>query len=196
MIVRVDFQVHSKVYDGPMRRLILTGLAMPMLATALTAQTAPQHPPMPPGTTHEQHQRQMEKDAEVKKRGAAAMGFDQAATIHHFRLTENGGTIEVTVNNPDDTAGLEQVRSHLREIAAAFAAGDFAKPLAIHGELPPGVAAMQEHKDRIGYLYEDLPTGGRVRITTTDTATRSAIHDFLRYQIREHATGDALTVTS
>ena len=35
------------------------------------------HPSMPPGMSHEEHMKQMSKDAEMKRRGDAAMGFDQ-----------------------------------------------------------------------------------------------------------------------
>ena len=53
---------------------------------------------------------------------------------------------------------------------------------------------MQERKNALAFRYEDLPGGGRVRITTSDANATNAVHEFLRYQIREHATGDPLTV--
>lgn len=167
---------------------------MLVLVIALAGQT-PQHPTMLPGTTHEDYLRQLQKDAELKERGAAAMGFDQDATTHRFRLTAAGAAIEVTVKDYADAAGLEQVRSHLREITRQFAAGDFATPLATHGDMPPGVPIMQDGKAAIAYVYEDIPVGGWVRIVTTDTTALAAIHDLLRYQIRQHATGDSLAIT-
>jgi hypothetical protein len=41
-----------------------------------------------------------------------------------------------------------------------------------------------------------VPAGGRVRvrITTSDPKARAAVHLFLRYLIKEHRTGEALTV--
>jgi hypothetical protein len=60
---------------------------------------AGQHPTMPQGMSHEEHLKQMEKDKALKKRGTDAMGFDQEATTHHFKLTPKGGAIEVTVKN-------------------------------------------------------------------------------------------------
>src|ERR1700704_864870 len=86
-----------------------------------------QHPAMPAGMTHEEHLAQMEKDRELKKRGAAAMGFDQETTTHHFRLSASGGSIEVLANEAGDTAGRDQIRAHLKDIAIQFARGDFAK---------------------------------------------------------------------
>jgi hypothetical protein len=153
-----------------------------------------QHPTMPPGVTHDEHQAQMQKDAELKRRGAAAMGFDQDKTTHHFRLSENGGTIEVIVKDSKDRAVLAEVRGHLQEIAAEFARGQFGKPFATHGETPPGVAIMQDRIKAITFRYEDMASGGRVRIVTSDAKAKAAVQEFLRYQIREHATGDPLTV--
>jgi len=162
-------------------------------AGAAPAAQDPQHA-MPPGVTHEEHLRQLQKDADPKTRGAAAMGFDQETTAHHFRLTPDGGAIEVRVKSPSDQAGRAKIRAHLRAIALAFAAGDFEKPLATHGELPPGAPAMRERRAAIEYSYEEISRGGRVRIATTDEAAREAIHEFLRYQIREHRTGDPQTI--
>src|ERR671932_410390 len=48
--------------------------------------------------------------AEVNARGAAAMGFSQTETAHHFRLTSDGGAIEVEVRDAADTADRERVR--------------------------------------------------------------------------------------
>ena len=132
----------------------------------------------------------MEKDEALKKRGADAMGFDQDATTHHFKLAPSGGSVEVTVKNEKDEGAITAVRSHLRSIAADFARGAFDKPLQTHGEVPPGVPEMQESRLKITYRYEDLPQGGAVRIETKDPPALDAIHAFLRYQIAVHQTGD------
>lgn len=148
---------------------------------------------MPPGITHEEHLAQMEKAAELKKRGEATMGFDQDTSTHHFTLTADGGLIDVGVNDPSNANGVAQIRSHLATIAIDFAEGNFGTPLATHGETPPGVSTLRARRRLIRYQYEDTPHGGRVVIATADGPARSAIHTFLRYQIREHATGDPLT---
>ena len=171
-------------------RALLALLAVAFAPAAALAQ----HPAMPPGMTHEEHLAQMQKDAELRKRGAAAMGFDQDKTTHHFRLFDTGGAIEVVANDPADLDVVGQVRAHLKEISSAFAAGDFGKPLATHNEMPPGVPTMQERKDALTFQYEEMVAGGRVRITASDATAKDAVHEFLRYQIREHATGDPLTV--
>jgi hypothetical protein len=170
---------------------LLIGVSTTALVALVSAQD---HPPMPPGMSHEEHMKQMSKDAEMKKRGDSAMGFDQDKVSDHFRLTPTGGSIEVQVNQSADVDSLKQIRDHLRTISQQFADGVFDGPIATHAEAPPGVPVMRERKLRIKYAYEEAPDGARVIIVTTDRAARSAIHDFLKYQIREHATGDPLRV--
>lgn len=149
---------------------------------------------MPPGMTHEDHLAQMRKEADLKQRGEATMGFDQNTSTHHFTLTPDGGSIEVAANDPSNATSVAQIRTHLAAIATEFAKGNFEAPFATHGETPPGLSTLQERRNSIRYRYEDSPRGGRVVIATPDGKARSAIHAFLRYQIREHATGDPLTV--
>lgn len=151
-----------------------------MLALAL------QHPTMPAGMSHEEHLKQMQKDAELNRRGALAMGFDQDKATHHFRSTASGGSIEVEVNDAADDTSRTAIRAHLKEIADAFAKGDFDKPFQTHAEVPPGVPEMQRLKDAIRYTYEETPRGGAVRITTADAEALKAVHAFLEYQAREH----------
>jgi hypothetical protein len=155
---------------------------------------ASQHPTMPKGMSHEEHLKQMEKDEALEKRGAEAMGFDQHATTHHFKLAPSGGSIEVTVNNEKDEDSLVAIRSHLRSIAADFARGVFDKPFQTHAEVPPGVPEMRQSRQKITYRYEDLARGGAVRIETKDPRALDAVHGFLRYQIAEHGTGDPIQV--
>ena len=148
---------------------------------------------MPPGTTHEEHLKQMAKDGALKRQGAAAMGFDQAATVHHFRLAADGGSIEVEVRAPGDEANRAAIRAHLKAIASQFAAGDFSRPLMTHAENPPGAARLAELRSTIDYTYEETKGGGRVRIRSANPDAVTAAHEFLRYQIREHHTGDPTT---
>ena len=162
--------------------------------TAFIPLASGQHPPMPPGMSHEEHMKQMIKDEEMKKRGAVAMGFDQDKVSHHFHLTPTGGIIDVSVNQNADAETRKQIRDHLRTISQEFAEGVFTSPVATHAEVPPGVSVMRDRKARITYAYEETPAGARVIISTTDRTARTSVHQFLKYQIREHATGDPLSV--
>jgi len=160
------------------------------LAAALLL--AAQHPGMPQGMSHDEHLKQLQKDEELKKRGAEAMGFDQSAVTHHFRLTSDGGSIEVTVKDATDATTITAVRSHLQTIASDFSRGEFGKPIQTHAEIPPGVPEMRKSRQQIAYRYEVLPEGGAVRIDTKDARALEAVHAFLRYQITEHKTADPI----
>jgi hypothetical protein len=130
----------------------------------------------------------------VDKRGDHVMGFSHENTTHHFRLLPDGGAIEVTVNNAKDTQTRDQIRMHLSHIAQMFADGDFEAPMLTHDRVPPGVPVLQRLKTEIAYRYVDIRGGGRVRISTKNEHAISAVHDFLKFQISDHRTGDPTEV--
>jgi hypothetical protein len=133
--------------------------------------------------------------SQANARGAAVMGFDQAKTAHHFILYEDGGAIDVSVRDRADANDRDAIRSHLPHIAMMFGQGDFDAPMLVHDSTHvPGTAAMARLKDRIRYRYSETPGGGRVDIVTADREAVEAVHDFLRFQIDEHKTGDPGTV--
>jgi hypothetical protein len=131
-------------------------------------------------------------DHAMMQRGAQAMGFDQARATHRFLLQADGGVIQIIANDAGDRETISQVRQHLQHIRAAFTAGNFELPAFIHAGHPPGVPVLRAKRERLAYRYEELPAGGRVVITTGDGDARAALHDFLRFQITEHKTGDPL----
>jgi hypothetical protein len=132
----------------------------------------------------------------VDERGDRVMGFDHTKTTHHFRLTPSGGVIEVTANDPEDAESVKAIRTHLAHIAKMFAEGDFEAPMLIHDRVPPGVRVMRRDRAKIAWAYEDLPAGGRVAAATKDPEDRTAIHEFLRFQIEDHKTGDSPDVAA
>jgi hypothetical protein len=141
---------------------------------------------------HKEHMKEASQhQADVEKHGDVAMGFSHDRTTHHFRLSPEGGAIEVTANDPKDSQNTEAIRSHLAHIAMMFSQGDFSTPMFVHDQVPPGVPVMKEKHGEISYSFEELPAGGRVRIKTTNPDARKAIHDFLRFQIEDHHTGDS-----
>jgi hypothetical protein len=79
---------------------------------------------------------------------------------------------------------------HLKHIAQSFTAGDFDLPMFIHDRVPPGVPEMQKRKANISYRFEETERGARVVISTGDRRALRAVHDFLRFQIEDHETGD------
>lgn len=129
---------------------------------------------------------------EMMKRGEKGMGFSQEATTHHFRLLADGGAMEIGTNDPKDTGTRDQIRQHLSHVAKMFSDGNFEIPMFIHDKTPPGVPTMTKLHDQIRYDYEPMDSGGRVRIHTSDTQALEAVHEFLRFQITEHQTGDPM----
>lgn len=161
-------------------KLALAGLLMVALA-ASAQQSAP--------TDEHQHH------SEVMQRGDQAMGFSHEKTTHHFRLFDDGGAIEALANDSKDTVNRDAIRMHLSHIAKMFAAGDFNVPMFIHATNPPGTAEMANIRDQIRYEYQETESGARVRIHTSNPKALAAVHEFLRFQISDHATGDSTSVT-
>ena len=144
---------------------------------------------------HTNSQQHRDHHARMNERGDHAMGFAQDKTAHHFTLLQDGGVIAVSVLDANDTTSRDQIRMHLSHIATLFAEGDFQIPMFIHDQTPPGAKVMKEKRNQITYRYEESETGARVRLSTSDKKALAAIHDFLRFQIKEHKTGDSLAIT-
>lgn len=130
----------------------------------------------------------------VNEQGDKTMGFSHKKTKHTFRLLEDGGAIEVRVNNPSDEESLMKVRKHLQEISKEFPEGKFDAPFMTHGKMPPGVPVMQRLSKEIKYNFEEIENGARVRLSTKNTEAMKAIHDFMRFQIEDHRTGDSTEI--
>ncbi|HTO88821.1 MAG TPA: hypothetical protein VMR54_14980 [Thermoanaerobaculia bacterium] len=170
---------------------ILGGAAVACAGLAAVSADGPGGTPTPaPGCAMHSTQ-----DEGVDSRGDQVMGFAHEKTSHHFRLTPSGGSIEADAKDPDDTESRDQIRAHLRHIAKMFSEGDFEAPMLIHDQVPPGVPVLKQLRSQIRYQFESTPQGGRVVISTKNPQALAAIHDFLRFQIREHRTGDSTEVT-
>lgn len=126
----------------------------------------------------------------VDARGDQVMGLSHEETTHHFRLYGDGGTIEITANDPKDAHSVEQIRMHLAHMAAMFAAGNFQDPMLIHGRVPPGVPTLRRLKAQVCYRFEEIPRGGLLRISTKNGEALAAVYELLKFQISDHRTGD------
>ena len=126
--------------------------------------------------------------AALQTRGQTAMGVDQYTSSHRFEPLTEGGRIELQ-RAVEDSLGVAQIRRHLRGIAVAFKAGRFDTPMFVHATSVPGTAIMSARRDAITYTYRDLPRGGEVRISSGDSVTIAAIHEFLAFQRMDHHAG-------
>lgn len=119
---------------------------------------------------------------------AEAMGVDQYTSTHVFEDRVDGGRIELQ-RDVDDPEGVAAIRRHLREVAGAFAAGDFSIPGFVHDTADvPGTRVMRERRERIRYEVRELPRGGEILVSTDDPDAVGAIHEFLAFQRRDHRT--------
>jgi hypothetical protein len=123
------------------------------------------------------------------------MGFDQDKTTHRFLLHPDGGAVDIFTKDAADTTNRDAIRSHLPHIAQMFGDGNFAAPMLVHETNVPGTEKMAALKNRIRFAYVETPRGGRLDIVTTDPEALAAVHEFMRFQIRDHKTGDVTTVT-
>jgi hypothetical protein len=124
--------------------------------------------------------------ARLQERGAAVMGVDQYTSAHVFEDLPDGGRIVLDRADSSDTASIATIRSHMRDIAAAFRSGDFAKPFQVHAQEVPGTRVMAERRALISYEASDRPRGAQVRITSRDSAAVAAVHQFLAFQRSDH----------
>lgn len=131
----------------------------------------------------------------VNEQGDKAMGFSHEKTTHHFRLFADGGAIEVGANSSQDTESRDQIRKHLGHIAQMFSGGNFDAPMLTHGKVPPGVSILQKLKSEVSYTFEEMKNGGRVSIKTNNPEALAAVHEFLRFQITDHQTGDSTEIS-
>ena len=137
---------------------------------------------------------QMTHHAGVNERGDQVMGFDHDKTTHRFRLLPDGGAIEVTANYDTDVSSRDKIREHLGHIAKLFSSGNFEAPMLIHGREPAGVPTMKRLTSDINFRYQEIDKGGLVSISTANPDAVAAIHEFLRFQIEDHKTGDPTEV--
>ena len=166
------------------RRYSITIIVVVALSAALALAQQPR--------TADQQQTKHDSMEAMNERGDTVMGFDHLKTTHHFLLKSDGGLIKIEANDVNDKESRDQIRGHLRHIAKMFSEGNFSAPMLIHAQNPPGTALMKELKERIKYEFGESERGAQIRISTSDPNALKAIYDFLRFQIKEHMTGDPL----
>jgi hypothetical protein len=66
----------------------------------------------------------------------------------------------------------------------------FNEPGNFYGRQRRHDSTLRDRKADISYTFEELPTGGRVRIMTANHDALNVVHDFLNFQIQDHHTGD------
>jgi hypothetical protein len=140
---------------------------------------------------HQAHDQQ----PDMQIRGEHVMGFPQDTTTHHFELNQDGGIIEVRTNDINDTQIRDQIRAHFRHIAMMFAAGKFSAPMLVHDRHDvPGTAVMSQLKGQLHWQLQETPRGAKMIVFADTKPALDAVHEFLRFQIADHKTGDCTAI--
>jgi hypothetical protein len=129
-------------------------------------------------------------DQSMNNRGTQVMGFSQEKTTHHFVLTFDGGIIDARANDLKDTKSRDEIRMHFQHIAQMFAGGDFTDPMLVHATNVPGTTAMKQLKGELHWDFIETPRGAKLVITADNKPALDALHEFLKFQIEDHKTGD------
>lgn len=126
------------------------------------------------------------RQEQVRSAGSQVMPFALDQTLHIFDKTADGGVQRVRVRGdaPDQVA---MIRTHLRQIAAAFAARDFSAPSHIHGAGMPGLAELRAAPaGELDVTYRELDDGAQVAYVGRSASIVAAIHRWFDAQLSDH----------
>lgn len=104
------------------------------------------------------------------------------------------GVIEVRANDLNDAQTRDQIRAHFHHIVQMFAAGNFNVPMLVHAQNVPGTAVMSQLKGQLHWELQETARGAKITISADSKAALDAVHEFLRFQIADHKTGDCTAV--
>ena len=120
----------------------------------------------------------------------------QIETLRHGAVARPK-KMEVVVKDSKDATNRDAIRAHLPHISRLFGDGNFETPMFVHdSHAVPGTKVLAAKKSAIQYSYVETADGGRLDIVTHDAEALKAIHEYLKFQIAEHKTGDSLIVKS
>jgi hypothetical protein len=154
--------------------IIRTVLAMAVLAITLSGQELPRP----------------YVDPTLLDRVTKVSGFDSERVVRHFYLLKNGGAVEVVVKDPHDETTIKAVQAYLKKESDLWAKGNFDNVNAIYGKLPEGTPQLKKMRDSVTFAAVPEENGGVLRLLTVSPQAKSAIHDYLRFQIDQFKTGD------
>jgi hypothetical protein len=133
------------------------------------------------------HADDVDRQAEVAKRGADVMPFSHTATMHVFTKTTDGGTMSLITKDAADEQQIRMVRAHLQDMQGRFQKGDYSGPSHIHGDDMPGLAQLKAAKPgEIKVSYREVPAGAELHYRTADARLITALHDWIDAQLSDH----------
>lgn len=148
-----------------------------LFVTMILALSGCSHPP-PSGSQTVQHH--------VHHMSPMVMPFDMAKTLHIFKMSEQGGTLQVIVRDPQWTEQVALIRLHLKHEAMEFQQGNYSDPATLHGGDMPGLKELMQGAVDIKVSYQDITDGGEINFETNDLHLLTAIHRWFGAQLSEH----------
>jgi hypothetical protein len=78
--------------------------------------------------------------------------------------------------------------------AGLSSSGNFNVPMLVHSTTVPGTEPMTRLKDQLHWDLQETPRGARIVITVDNKEALDAVHQFLRFQIEDHKTGNCTAI--
>jgi hypothetical protein len=132
-------------------------------------------------------------DPELLTRVSRVSGFDSERVNRHFYVLKNGGAVEVTVKDPSDESTIKAIQAHLKKESDLWTKGNFDTVTAAYGRAPEGALQLKKLRDNVTFAVVQEENGAVIRMLTVNPQAKSAIHDYLKFQIDQLKTGDPTT---
>jgi hypothetical protein len=132
-------------------------------------------------------------ESELNARFSKILGTDAGKVVQHYYLVKNGGVIEFTAKDPNDSASVNAIRKYLDVQKDLFEKGKNDTDTDVHGKVPDGLLVMKKLRGEITFYTVNSEGGAVLRMFSVNNQARQAIHDFMKFQIAEHKTGDSPT---
>jgi len=130
---------------------------------------------------------------ELNSRFSKTLGTDIDKVAQHYYLVKNGGVIELTAKDPNDTATIKAIQKYLDMQKDLFEKGKNETEAEVHGKVPAGQPLLKKMRNDINFFTSKTENGAVLRMFTVNDQARQAVYDFMKFEIGEHQTGDALT---
>jgi hypothetical protein len=132
-------------------------------------------------------------DPALLNRVSKASGLDNERVDRHFYVLKNGGAVEVLAKNPNDEATVKAIQTYLKKESDLWTKGNFETITAVYGRPPEGTPQLKKLRNDVTFAVVPEENGAVLRMLTVNPTAKSAIHDYLRFQIDQLKTGDPTT---
>ncbi len=129
---------------------------------------------------------------DLNTRFSKALGTDANKIVQHYYLVKNGGVIEFTAKDPNDTAAISALQKYMDVQKDLLEKGKNDDDADVHGRVPDGVPGLKRLRNEITFFAVKTDNGAVLRMFSVNDQARQAIQEFMKFQIREHKTGDPL----